>query len=989
MTFEPPSLFEQRPGSDSNEEHDDEISDCATNNMDITILEDGDEPMSYNGLDEELTEDFNPVSTLTLKKNLNEAFEKHAGEVKKTGVKAKIQAFEKVNSKEKKNARTFSKTKVRFEASVHHRPPPVPLSNSQANSGESRLAVYLRVRPPTASNEALQHSDDVLQNTVEIPCSGDINTKVITYPPIQSNTSKATRVTNHALAHSGNTVDLKAVECAVKGVKEFEFSEVFGPDSSQEDVFKSTAVPLIDGLFPKKDVKLVGNNVVGQSALLFTYGITNSGKTFTVMGREEKQNPRSEKNAELCKDHGIIPRAIDHLLHRIDDLNKSGNDDMSYSLNMSYLEIYNEDIYDLLPKKRSETDMKKNTRSLGSFESESRLQLRDLKNGKISVKGLAKYRVSSLVQGLTYAQMAKKKRHTSSNNINSASSRSHFICQFELNASQTRIQNNDDDNASVATEISGYTANDDESINSTSRKPRSVRFWVVDLAGSERSKRTGTFSRSVRQKEASLINSSLMNLMTCLRTLKNNQSMSNTRSKVPFRDSKLTHLFMGHLTGLSASRTSMVVNVNPSVADFDETQHVLCYAVDAKSVRIDKGQYNKKRQEIQPKSLHTHGEDGRPVKSRKQSPPRKMLKLAKKLSPRVMLARRREQQGHVLKKKANLKCTREISGSKSEKSDLHKPRLAGSKRKLEHLRDELDVERMKATRFRKDIIHLKEQLEKCETNIRQELAEETEAQIDFTRAQHEGIVRRLKQQLQNVSQTPSKSAKKARMDKADQIIEELMDKVEEGEEEMGRMREEQFEQAEQHGREMEQKEVEIAVLKNMHSDEMKKHQEEISFLKSELEDCDSTVLSECSDSDGAERVSDIVKEQENSRQTPTKEKENSRQTPTSSSRLKRLPRGRCSEVACANISPPNEKVARSNKKQRGLRIRSKHSPFKVLSANKKHSRSNSIVEDIIYPNSQPECDDNGLFQRPRGRAPQGRKWDKEAGGWTISFLQKV
>ena len=96
-----------------------------------------------------------------------------------------------------------------------------------------------------------------------------------------------------------------------------------------------------------------------------------------------------------------------------------------------------------------------------------------------------------------------------------------------------------------------------------------------------------------------------------IRALRNYQSSSSSRSMVPFRDSKLTHLFMGHLSGHSASRTRMIVNVNPSIEDFDETQHVLAYAIEARRVRIDQNEFTKKMQNNQPVGMHTHGIDVR------------------------------------------------------------------------------------------------------------------------------------------------------------------------------------------------------------------------------------------------------------------------------------------------------------------------------------------------------------------------------------------
>jgi hypothetical protein len=988
----------QGRNSESTLEHDDDMSDGITN-MDITILEDGDELINYNGMDEHNTQDFNVAATLTLKKNLNDAFEKHAEEVKETGVKAKIQAFEQVNMDQKfsgpknlvKNA-----NKVRFEA-PSSRPPTVPVTKASANNSfdDSLLSVYLRVRPTTASKEALKQEQDALHNTVEIFPAGEnesgdedpVITRIRTYPPIQSNTSKSNRGQNHFYASSSassGSNDQKAVECAVKGVKEFQFSQVFGPESSQEELYKSTAVPLVEGLFPKPNANFfAGDRITGHSALLFSYGITNAGKTFTMMGNGSKLNSSSDKaNAKIQKFHGIIPRTIDHILEKIDELNsQSKSNGVRYSLNMSHLEIYNEDIYDLLPQKKTSAGSNKYGRCLGTFDTENKkLQLRDLRNGNIHVKGLTKHRVTNLLQGLELSQAAKKKRQTSSNNINADSSRSHSICQFELHATRDINGSNDgngskEENSSIATdEASGY-GTDDDSIMSITSKPKTVRFWVVDLAGSERSKRTGAFSRSTRQKEASLINSSLMNLMTCLRALRQNQSSNSSRSMVPFRDSKLTHLFMGHLTGHSASRTRMIVNVNPSVADFDETQHVLAYAADARSVRIDQMEFNKKRQEIQPTNIqmiHTHGADGHSLKSRTKSPPRKIAKIVSKLSPRAALARRRVQQ--VRRKKGEVKTA---GGVVKEKPKI---RLAGTKRKLAEdemkgMHKELEKTHLKVARYQTEVSNLKDQLEHCETDIRGVLAEETAEQIQYMREQHEVIVKRLKQQVQNAAQTPSKSAKKAKLDRADLIIEELMDKIEEGEEEMERMRDEYQHEIRElskvHAAKLNEHDSSAEALFAEHAKEIAARNEEIDRLRVKLEK-DTSFTDDGSEEDG----SDLSFENEDE----DLEFDENASTPS----LKRLPRGRCSEVACGTISPPKENAS-STKKSRGLRLRSKASPFKVLSANKKVSRA-STVDDIIYPSSQAEIDEDGVFKKPRGRAPQGRKWDSEAGGWKLSIL---
>jgi hypothetical protein len=972
--------FEKRSfhNSESSVERDDENSDGITN-MDITVIEDSDNIVNYNGIDDEMNQDFNVASTLTLKKNLHATFEKHAGDEKMTNrVKAKIQAFEQVNKDQKFgkaiHGPNMNNNKVRFDVPPA-KPPIVPVTRNTASENDSLLSVYLRVRPLTASKDVLEQDQEAILNTVEIinaDDEGSKSTRIRTYPPLQSNASKTSRGPSNSYCSKPVEADPQALESAVKGVKEFEFSQVFGPECSQRDLYEIIASPLVNGLFPKDDVTRVGDKIVGQSALLFSYGITNAGKTFTIMGKERNGRVGCNDEARVREYDGIVPRTIENILTKIDELNKRVvNSRVRYSLHMSYLEIYNEDIYDLLPKDNPSGGSKFGKHIL---DRDRKLQIRDLRNGNIHVKGLAKHRVSNLGQGLELAQTAMNKRHTSSNNINSDSSRSHFICQFELCATPV-LQEKGDDNNSIVTETSEYIT-DDDSVVSVGSKPKTARFWVVDLAGSERSKRTGTFSRSARQKEASLINSSLMNLMTCLRALKKNQSSNNSRMMVPFRDSKLTHLFMGHLTGLSASRTSMIVNVNPSVADFDETQHVLSYAVHARSVRIDSSEYTKKKHQIQGTNaniIHGPGHNSSSLQNRTKSPPRKIAKLAKKLSPRTALARRREM--IAKKKNPDLKRTNDSDKNISKDvSDKPKTKMIGSKRKLEdevrNLREALDSFRLKATRFQRENLRLQSQLETREAEIREELAEQYAEQIRFTNEKHEEIVLRLKQQLRSSTQTPSISAKKARMDRADQIIEELMDKVEEGEEEMERMRVEYQQQIEEI---IKEKNSEIKCLCTKHALELKKRDEEISRLQLELEEGPSLT-------DGSNYYSDASIEYE-AKENVADDSVDATSTPG----LKRLPRGRCSEVACANVSPPTNHTG-STKKTLGKRLRSKASPFKVLSGNKKHSRSSSAIDDVVFPSSQPEVDESGLYKKPRGRAPQGRKWDAEVGGWKLSIL---
>ena len=175
--------------------------------------------------------------------------------------------------------------------------------------------------------------------------------------------------------------------------------------------------------------------------------------------------------------------------------------------------------------------------------------------------------------------MAKKNRHTASNNINTESSRSNSICQLEITHSPV-VNNGSNGGGKRTGELeadSEYETDDDSSVCSRSssgsrdtassgRHRKSTIIWIVDLAGSERSKKTRSHTR--HQKEAALINASLMNLMRCLREMLNHQPKKRGATSkggvVPFMESKLTHMFMNHLTRSSASRTCMIVNVNPA-----------------------------------------------------------------------------------------------------------------------------------------------------------------------------------------------------------------------------------------------------------------------------------------------------------------------------------------------------------------------------------------------------------------------------------------
>ena len=372
-----------------------------------------------------------------------------------------------------------------------------------------------------------------------------------------------------------------------------------------------------------------------------------------------------------------------------------------------------------------------------------------------------------------------KNRQTCSNNINSSSSRSHCICQFELMNKKTSQTN-------------------DPSV-----------LWIVDLAGSERSKRTQFGSSSAKQqREAAQINQSLTTLMRCITQLASNQEHGSRKSEAnqilpPYRDSKLTYLFMNHLSGKNAGKTAMIVNVNPSIRDYDETQHVLSYATVAREVFISAKEYYRRaiplRRDSSTSSVKNStsnkraytSDDDRSVTSMSSTNgqhARKVMKQSNKLSPRQILMKkassfvRRHQKGltEVLEKSEGARDALVSSQKVNEEMEALKKenkRLLAEKAAVDSDNTYL---RLRAERLEDDLYNK-------EADVRQEMASEMEKQIQAMREEYEAE-EAFNNRARNAA-TPSQSARKIRQDKTEKYIDELLEKLEEQEDEMQRMRE--------------------------------------------------------------------------------------------------------------------------------------------------------------------------------------------------------
>ncbi|XP_050743559.1 kinesin-like protein KIF13B isoform X8 [Drosophila biarmipes] len=282
--------------------------------------------------------------------------------------------------------------------------------------------------------------------------------------------------------------------------------------ASQETVFDAVGRGILDNAFQ------------GYNACIFAYGQTGSGKSYTMMGSQESK--------------GIIPRLCDLLFSAI--ANKS-TPELMYKVEVSYMEIYNEKVHDLLDPKPNKQSLKVREHNvMGPY-----------------VDGLSQLAVTSYQDIDNLMTEGNKSRTVAATNMNAESSRSHAVFSVVL----TQILTDQ------ATGVSGEKVS---------------RMSLVDLAGSERAVKTGAVGD--RLKEGSNINKSLTTLGLVISKLadQSNGKKSGNDKFVPYRDSVLTWLLKDNLGG--NSRTVMVATISPSADNYEETLSTLRYADRAKRI---------------------------------------------------------------------------------------------------------------------------------------------------------------------------------------------------------------------------------------------------------------------------------------------------------------------------------------------------------------------------------------------------------------------
>ncbi|XP_055358431.1 kinesin-like protein KIF20B isoform X2 [Betta splendens] len=427
---------------------------------------------------------------------------------------------------------------------------------TQPSEQQEHLQVYLRIRPFTSAERETGESQGCV--IIEPPDT------VLLKPPTLGRLS-----TDKSLPQTG---------------QRFQFSKVYSPETTQGELFEGTVKHFV------RDV------LEGGNSLVFTYGVTNAGKTYTFLGpdgeagilprsldvifnsideqifagieikpqrcreftrltREQqveeatfKRNLfRQLKESERCNSslmnstnktflEGSVMTAEDRISLEIDTHTK-------FSIWVSFCEIYNENIHDLL-----------DVLPTGALRRTALRLSQDVK-GNAFVKDLHWVQVNSAEEAYKVMKLGKKNQSFSSTRLNQLSSRSHSIFSIRI----LRIED-----------------------KGTPRVHTVSELCLCDLAGSERCAKT--LNKGERLKEAGNINTSLLILGKCINALRHNQQQAKLIQHVPFRESKLTHYLQGFFCG--RGKACMIVNINQCASMYDETTNVLKFSAVAQKVVV-------------------------------------------------------------------------------------------------------------------------------------------------------------------------------------------------------------------------------------------------------------------------------------------------------------------------------------------------------------------------------------------------------------------
>ncbi|KAA1469366.1 kinesin-domain-containing protein [Dentipellis sp. KUC8613] len=462
------------------------------------------------------------------------------------------------------------------------------MAPSSSNAATTSVQVALRIRPTTP------------QDSVNIPARFQRTVLHAASP-----TSVAVDSTASTPSSSGaSTATAPNASSAANAKKQlFTFDQVHPPDTTQHALFTTTAKPLISRFLE------------GFNCTILAYGQTSSGKTFTMTGIDLDADPSDPSNGM-----GIIPRAVSTIFQNAREMKQERGNTWNYTLKGSFLELYNEDLLDLL--------------SIDENGGRREVQIREGKDGSIIWGGLREVTVKSASEVMSLIRQGTSIRRTNETDMNAQSSRSHAI--FSLTLTQRKFTGSGPPPRSSsplppsgrspsrlarpgsmiagpsggrvssptfgrpgtpsfatamgrgglrpASALGTHGADGRGSVDEDAGEWVTVvsKFHFVDLAGSERLKRTA--AAGDRIKEGISINSGLLALGNVISALGDPARVkSHTASYVPYRDSKLTRLLQDSLGG--NAHTLMIACVSPAEWNTAETVNTLKYANRARNIK--------------------------------------------------------------------------------------------------------------------------------------------------------------------------------------------------------------------------------------------------------------------------------------------------------------------------------------------------------------------------------------------------------------------
>ena len=381
-----------------------------------------------------------------------------------------------------------------------------PFENSDSKSSQSNFSENMISLSPKSQDRFPESQKPLSINETPLSTKGNVKS----YCRIRPNNTYNSSLNKFKIENNSKTLIVDYTtesdrnNPSKQSIIKYNFTEVYWPHTSNKVIYEKVCQQNIDELFSRH-----------RSSLIFVYGITNSGKTYTVNGNEEFP--------------GILQLSLIELFNKYKDLKENNN---MWQLTCTYIEIYNEEAYDLLSNDRK------------------KLKIREATNRFYPAGNIVKTieKISDFTNCLEVGEANKTKAET---NANANSSRSHSIFRVELSYKDIQLID-------------------------------PVSFCIVDLAGAERVSKSGVSGNGVI--ETGNINSSLLVLKNCFRVMEKNSKINNIENKitVPVRESKLTMLFKEYFA--PHQNISVICTINPDKNDMMDIKSVLHFG--AKAMRV-------------------------------------------------------------------------------------------------------------------------------------------------------------------------------------------------------------------------------------------------------------------------------------------------------------------------------------------------------------------------------------------------------------------